>query len=41
VSLKKKNFPLLSPLSLMVDWIERERMTSSGLQSEVCVVHFK
>jgi len=27
--------------SFKVDWRERERMTSSGLQCEVCVVPFK
>jgi len=25
----------------MVDWMEGERMTSSGLECETCFVHFK
>jgi len=29
------------PLSLKVDWKEREMINSSGLECEVCVVHFK
>jgi len=28
-------------LSIKVDWGEREMMNSNGLQSEVCIVHFK
>jgi len=28
-------------LSLKVDWRERERMDLSGLECEVCLVHFK
>jgi len=39
--LKTKEYPFSFPsFSLKVDWMERERMTSSG-QCEVCVVHFK
>jgi len=29
------------PLSVKVDWREREMMNSSGLECEICVVHFK
>jgi len=40
--LKIEEFRFSFPsISLKVDWMERERMTSSGLQCEVCVVHFK
>jgi len=40
--LKTKEYPFSFPsLSLKVDRMERERMTSSGLPCEVCVVHFK
>jgi len=35
-----RNFHLPSPLSLKVDWKEMERMTSSELECEVCIVHF-
>jgi len=35
------NFPLPSPLFPSRVIGGRERMTSSGLQFEVCVVHFK
>jgi len=38
---KKRNFHLHSPLSVKVDWRGREMMNSSGLECEVCVVHFK
>jgi len=40
--LKIKEFPSSFPsLSLNVDWRESERMNSSGLECEVCLVHFK
>ena len=39
--LKIENFPLLS-LSLHQGWLEEEgMMNSSGVECEVCVVHFK
>jgi len=38
---KYRNFPLASPLSLNVDWREREMMNSSGLECEACLVHYK
>jgi len=39
--LKTEEYPFSFPsFSLKVDWMERERITSSGLQCEVCVVHF-
>jgi len=31
----------LPSLSLIVDWRERDRMNSSGLGCEACLVHFK
>jgi len=34
-------FPFPSPLSLKVDWRERDRRNSSVLECEACVVHFK
>jgi len=40
--LKREEYPSsFRCFSLKVDWMERESMTSSGLQCEVCVVHFK
>jgi len=38
---KLKNFHLPSPLSVKVDWREREMMNSSGLECEVCIVHLE
>jgi len=40
---KWRNFPFSSPFShsLKVDWRERERMISSGLECEACLVHIK
>jgi len=38
---KWRNFLLPSPLSFNVDWREKEKMNSSGLECEVCIVHFK
>jgi len=34
-------YPIHAHPYLKVDWREKERMTSSGLQCEVCVFHFK
>jgi len=40
--LKREEFlPSLPSLSLKVDWRGRERMRSSGLWCDVCVVYFK
>jgi len=40
--LKVEEFPSSFPsFSLKVDWRERERMTSSELKCEVCVVRLK
>jgi len=33
--------PFPSPLSVKVDWREREMMNSSGLECETCLFHFK
>jgi len=39
---KYKEFPSsISSFSVKVDWREREMMNSSGLECEVCVVHFR
>jgi len=39
---KIEEFPSFFPsLSAKVDWRERGMMNSSGLEIEVCVVHFK
>jgi len=38
---KSSNFHLSSYLSSKVDWRERGMMNSSGLEIEICVVHFK
>jgi len=39
---KYKEFPSsVSSFSVKVDWREREMMNSSGLECEVCVVHFR
>jgi len=39
---KIEEFPSTFPsLSIKVDWMEREMMNSSGLECEICVVHFK
>jgi len=35
------NFPLPSPISLIIDWRERDMISSSGLECEACLVHFK
>jgi len=40
--LKNRGISLFLPsLSLIVDWRERDRMNSSGLECETCLVHFK
>jgi len=40
--LKNSGISLFLPsLSLIVDWRERDKMNSSGLECEACVVHFK
>jgi len=40
--LKIEEFPFSFPfLSLNVDWRESERMNSSGLECEACLVHSK
>jgi len=37
-----RNFLVPSPsFSLNVDWRERERINSRGLECEACLVHFK
>jgi len=39
---KFKKFPSFVPsFSVKVDWRESEMMNSSGLECEVCVVHFR
>jgi len=38
---KQRNFPLPSPLSFNVGWREGERMNSSELECEACLVYFK
>jgi len=40
--LKNRGISLfLPPLSLIVDWRERDMMNSSELECEACLVHFK
>jgi len=40
--LKNRGISLFLPsLSLIVDWRERDKMNSSGLECESCLVHFK
>jgi len=38
---KWSNFPLPSPLSVIVDWRESDTKNSNGLEFEACLVHFK
>jgi len=38
---KIEEFPSSFPLSLIVDWRERDRINSSGLECEAYLVHFK
>jgi len=40
--LENRGISLFLPsLSLIVDWRERDRMNSSGLECEACLLHFK
>jgi len=40
--LKNRGISLFfSSLSLIVDWRERDRLNSGGLECETCLVHFK
>jgi len=40
--LKNRGISLFLPsFSLIIDWRERDRMNSSGLEYEACLVHFK